>query len=72
MQAALSYLDTLPPEQTAQHKHAILYLYSLVFFRRRDDEQEELIQLLQKHTPDKEVENIIMTGAEALIQQGIE
>ncbi len=72
MRAALSHLDTLPPEQAVQHKQAILYLYSLVIFRRPDDEQEKLIQLLRTHTQDKEVENIIMTGAEALIQQGIE
>ncbi len=72
LQTALSNLDTLPPDQAVQQKNAILYLYSLVFFRRPEDEREELVQLLRTHTQDKEVENIIMTGAEALIQQGIE
>ena len=28
------------------------------------------MRLIQTHTQDKEVENIIMTGAEALVQQG--
>ncbi len=32
-------------------------------------EQTQLRQLIQTYTHDKEVENIIMTGAEALIQQ---
>ena len=31
-----------------------------------------MIQLIQSHTTDTEVKNIIMTGAEALIEQGIE
>ncbi len=34
-------------------------------------EREGLIQLIQSHTTDTEVRNIIMTGAEALIEQGI-
>lgn len=45
------------------------YLYFLVFFRRPEAEQAQLRQLIQSQTQDKEVEKIIMTGAEALIQQ---
>ncbi|RKU25140.1 hypothetical protein C6497_16465 [Candidatus Poribacteria bacterium] len=52
------------------HNHALLYLYFLVFFRRSEAEQVQLRQLIRSQTHDKEVENIIMTGAEALIQQG--
>ena len=53
-----------------QHKNAILYLYHLILFRRPETEREGLIQLIQSHTTDTEVRNIIMTGAEALIEQG--
>ena len=42
----------------------------LVFHRRPEIEQGELRKLLQTHTTDKEVENIIMTGAEAHFAQG--
>ena len=70
LQAALRYLDTLPAAESVQHKHAILYLYHLILFRRPETERESLIQLIQSHTTDTEVRNIIMTGAEALIEQG--
>ena len=42
----------------------------LVFHRRHQNEQGEMRELLQTHTTDKEVENIIMTGAEAHFAQG--
>lgn len=70
LETTLSHLDTLAPEQAAQHRNAMIYLYHLVLFRRSETEQDNLIRLLQTHTQDKEVENIIMTGAEALIEQG--
>ncbi len=72
LQATLRYLDTLPAAESVQHKNAILYLYHLILFRRPETEREDLIQLIQLHTKDTEVRNIIMTGAEALIEQGIE
>ena len=72
LQAALRYLDTLPAAESVQHKNAILYLYHLILFRRPETEREGLIQLIQAHTTDTEVRNIIMTGAEALIEKGIE
>ena len=65
-------METLASENPELHNHAILYLNYLVFFRRPKEEQAYLRQLIQTHTHDKEVENIIMTGAEALIQQGID
>ena len=67
---ALTGLDTLASENPELHKHALLYLYYLVLFRRSEEKQKPLRHLLQTHTHNKEVENIIMTGAEALIQQG--
>ena len=72
LQATLRYLDTLPAAASVQHKNAILYLYHLILFRRPETEREGLIELIQLHTKDTEVRNIIMTGAEALIEQGIE
>ncbi|RKU30300.1 hypothetical protein C6497_04895 [Candidatus Poribacteria bacterium] len=69
---ALTHLESLAYDNPELHNHALLYLYFLVFFRRPDAEQAELRQLIQSQTQDKEVENIIMTGAEALIQQGFE
>ena len=38
--------------------------------RRPAEEREDMLQLLETHTEDEEVQNIIMTGAEALIEQG--
>ena len=72
LQATLRYLDTLPAAESVQHKNAILYLYHLILFKRPETEREGLIQLIQSHTTDTEVRNIIMTGAEALIEQGVE
>jgi predicted transposase YdaD len=72
LRAALSHLDTLDPASAAQHRNAILYLCHLVLFRRPAAERQDLIQLVQTHTQDKEVESIMLTGAEALIEQGIE
>ena len=37
---------------------------------RPDSEKDHLIQLIMTHNKDTEVESLIMTGAEALIQQG--
>ena len=67
--AALTHLETLASENPELHSHAMLYLHFLVFFRRPEVEQARLKQLIQNHTYDEEVENFIMTGAEALIQK---
>ena len=69
LSAALTHLETLAAEHPELHNHEILYLYFLVFFRRPEAEQTQLRQLIQSQTHDKEVENFIMTGAEALIQR---
>ena len=59
----------VPIERERPRTH---YLYHLILFKRPETEREGLIQLIQAHTTDTEVKNIIMTGAEALIEQGIE
>ncbi len=70
LREVFAQLDTFDTMSASQRRNAILYLSHLVLFRRPADERDELLQLVQTHTTDKEVENIIMTGAEALIEQG--
>ncbi len=67
---ALTRLDTLSPEESLLHAHALIYLSHLVVSKRPQAEREHLIEHILIHNRDTEVENIIMTGAEALIQQG--
>ena len=70
LQTTLEYLNTLEPAHAAQYKDAIVYLLHLVLFRRKEEERDELIHLIRRHNKDQEVENIIMTGAEALVELG--
>ena len=72
LEETLEKLDTLSPEETALHTHAIVYLSHLVVCRRPEDEREHLMQRIMIHNKDTEVERLIMTGAEALIEQGLE
>ncbi|MYB64498.1 Rpn family recombination-promoting nuclease/putative transposase [Candidatus Poribacteria bacterium] len=67
---ALTRLDTLSPEESLLHAHALIYLSHLVVSKRPQAEREHLIEHILIHNRDTEVENIIMTGAEALVQQG--
>lgn len=67
---ALIKLDTLSDEEAALHAHAMVYLSHLIMAKRPDRENENLIQLIMTHNKNAEVEGIIMTGAEALIEQG--
>lgn len=66
----LKRLDTLLPDDAALHAHAMVYLSLLIVEKRPDAEKEHLIQLIRTHNIETEVERILMTGAEALIQQG--
>ena len=67
---ALTRLETLSPEAAALHAHAMIYLSHLIIGKRPNAENDHLIQLILTHNKDTEVESIIMTGAEVLIQQG--
>ncbi len=67
---ALTKLDTLSAEESLLHAHALIYLSHLVVSKRPQVEREHLIEHILIHNRDTEVENIIMTGAEALVQQG--
>ena len=42
----------------------------MITAKRPDSEKDLLLQLIMTHNKDMEVESLIMTGAEALIQQG--
>ena len=70
MLMALSRLDTHEPEHPAQHRLALLFLVHLALFRRPEKEREDLMKLIQQHTDDTEVDNIMKSAAETLIEQG--
>lgn len=71
-ETALKRLDPLESENPVLHQNLLIYLYLLVIGRRQEDEHPDLLQLLRVHTQNKEVENIIMSGAEAIMLRGIE
>ena len=68
--AALSRLDTHEPEHPAQHRLALLFLGHLILFRRPEKEREDLMKLIQQHTDDTEVNNIMKSAAETLYEKG--
>ncbi len=70
MLAALSRLGTHEPEHPAQHRLALLFLGHLALFRRPEKEHEDLMKLIQQYTDDTEVDNIMKSAAETLIEQG--
>ena len=67
---AHTYIATLDTMSDTQKRNAFLYLCFLVLFTRPAEERDDLMQLVRTHIQDKEVENIIMTGAEAFFEQG--
>ena len=68
----LSRFDSLEPSHAAQHRNALLFLCHLILFRRPEEERADLMRLVQEHTDDVEVKNMIKSAAETLIEQGIE
>ena len=69
---ALTRLDTLSAEEAELHAHAMIYLSHLILSNRPKQEKDLMMQRIMKHTKNTEVENQIMTGAEALVQEGLE
>ena len=67
---ALTQLDTVKDEDPILHRNAMIYLSLIVRCRRHESEQTPLLRMINTRTEDEEVENIIMTGIEALIQEG--
>ncbi len=69
---AMSHLDALDIDHAAQRREAIWYFVLLILHRRPAEEHEDLITLVDRHTPDMEVEPMAQTMAEVLFEQGIE
>ena len=70
LEKALTQLDTVKDENPILHRNAMIYLSLIVRCRRHASEQTPLLRMINTRTDDEEVKSIIMTGAEALIQQG--
>ena len=69
---AISRLNTLGAEQTAQRHRAIIYLILLILHRRPDKEQEELLALIDEHTDTTEVETMAQSIIELSERRGEE
>ena len=69
-ETALTHLDTVKTENPTLHQNAMMFLLLIVRCRRHKDEQPELLRMINTHAENEEVERIIMTGIEALIQEG--
>jgi len=69
---AMSHLDALNSAEAGQRREAILYLVSLILYRRPAAEHQELITLVDRHTHDMEVETMAQSMAEVLLERGIE
>ena len=68
----LRHADTLPEGQAAQKHEAIFYILSLIMHRRSPEEREELIELVDRHTPNLEVDSMTRTIAQDLMERGME
>jgi len=69
--AVMTHLDALDSTQTAQRREVLLYLLSLILYRRPTEEHQELVALVERHTPDMELETMVQSMAEALMERGI-
>lgn len=67
---AISRLNTLEAEQTAQRHRAIVYLILLILHRRPSKEQEELLALIDEHTDTTEVETMAQSIIELSEKRG--
>ena len=68
---AIAHFNTLDPEHSEQRLRAIRYLVLLITNRRSSDEHRELIELVQQHTDEMEVETMAKTMADVMREQGI-
>ena len=68
---AVAHLDALGPAQAAQRREAFMYLLFLILYRRPAAEHQELITLVDRHTPHMEVETMAQSMAEVLLERGI-
>ena len=49
----------------------LLFLGHFALFHRPENEREDLMNLIQQYTEDTEVDNIMKSAAETLIEQGV-
>ena len=69
--AAVSELSRLDASRFSQVRQALLYFVQLIFHRRSDEERDELIELVKRHSSDEsEVVIMAQTAAEVLIERG--
>ena len=71
LRETLTQLETLDAVDSGQRREAIMYLVLLIQHRRSKEEQEELIELIDRHTSDMEVAPMAETMAEFLFERGI-
>ena len=67
---AITYLNTLEPEQSEQRLRAIHYILLFIVNRRNADEHQELIELVQQQSNEMEVDTMAKTMADVYIEQG--
>ena len=67
---AITYLNTLEPEQSEQRLRAIHYFLLFIMSRRNVNEHRELIDLVQQQTDEMEVEMMAKTMADVMREQG--
>ncbi|MCG9128205.1 Rpn family recombination-promoting nuclease/putative transposase [Candidatus Poribacteria bacterium] len=67
----LRQIQNLDTVSISQYQNVLLYLYQLIFFRRPASERTDLLEVMQRHTQDKEVQDMVMTSAELLIEKGV-
>lgn len=67
----LRQIQNLDAVSISQYQNLLLYLYQLIFFRRPAGERTDLLDVMQMHTQDKEVQDMVMTSAELLIEKGV-
>ncbi len=65
-------MDIVAPVPAVQHRIALLFLCHLVLFWCPEAEPEALMRLVQAHTDDVEVNNMIKSAAETLFEEGFE
>ena len=69
---AIAHLIPFDAEHSEQSQRAINYLLLLILHQRPAKEHQELIKLVEQHTPKMEVETMAKSMADILRQQGIE
>ena len=67
----LRHIQNLDSVSISQYRNILLYLYQLIFFRRPARERTDLLEVMQLHTQDIEVQDMVMTSAELLIEKGV-